>query len=1082
MEFDENKASTAMDLYSRQIGAFGVETMKNLIALDLLIVGMKGVGVETAKNLILAGPRKVAIADRSPIAIADLGANFFFHESDVGKPSASVCVAPLSVLNTYVNVVEVTEPITTDILAKHGAVVVTDGSVPRETLCEWDAFCRTHGILFLYGVTRGVTATAFADFGPKHVVTDETGEANAVSVVENIAVGKSGEGDTAELTITTSETHDFADDQLVTLTDVEGWDLSKLGSQPVKRVYMKYDQGKRQRLVPNCLTMHVPLALAASLPPYKCGGAVSEVKVPKTVEFLPLAESMVNPKAGLADPFLLHPNSEKKYKSVGEQLHLAHLALWRFQSQHGGQLPRLHSREDAVECVENAKKIIEEHKKLPEGSALVVDALDEDTVRRMALYARAELSGLSTFVGGVLAQEVVKKFGKFTPLRQWLHLDYFELLQQEVPADAVPVGGRYDHQVAVFGAEFQKRLERQKWFMVGCGALGCEYLKGFALMGLGAGEGGVVHVTDMDRIEVSNLNRQFLFRAENVGQQKSVCAANAAKLMNPRMNITCFETKVGPETENIFHDDFWAGLDGVCNALDNVIARRYVDSRCVLYEKPLLESGTLGTKANSEIIIPHKTLTYSEGKDTDQGKAIPMCTLRNFPHLIDHCIEWSRAQFTELFEDPPKDIVKLLDDRQGFLASLEKEGNVAVQLDKLQTIQKYLKYMMNPSFEQCVQLAVDEFHKQYVNRIRDLTYSFPENASKKDEVTQEEVPFWSGTKRFPHHALFDKADAAHRDYVFCTANLFAFMLNLPQLKRPQFDALFAKCPLHIDEWHPPKKAVSVEEPSKANAAPATDDSDDQLLASLKEEVMTVDASKVMRPQAAHFEKDDDANFHIDFVTACANMRAWNYHIKEASRHQCKMIAGRIIPAIATTTAMITGLVCLELYKLLLGLPKQHFCSANVNLALSDYNLFEPDNPLRAKAEYDPIEMDNVEPWPAGFTVWDKIVIDLGADVTLQQLIAALPKLTQGCELDMLVKSGLTAEDIKAGRDKPIWSSFAVTKTLGELYKRNMTRTLRDICVDLYGVPPQKKFVLLEASFRRDDKPVKTPVLKLVFCH
>ena len=51
---------------------------------------------------------------------------------------------------------------------------------------------------------------------------------------------------------------------------------------------------------------------------------------------------------------------------------------------------------------------------------------------------------------------------------------------------------------------------------VGCGALGCEYLKGFALMGLGA-NGGVVHVTDMDRIEVSNLNRQFLFRKENVG-------------------------------------------------------------------------------------------------------------------------------------------------------------------------------------------------------------------------------------------------------------------------------------------------------------------------------------------------------------------------------------------------------------------------------------------------------------------------------------------------------------------------------------------------------------------------------------
>ena len=84
-QFDENKASAMMDLYSRQIGAFGVETMKNLVVLDVLIIGMKGAGVETAKNLILAGPRSVTVYDPSPVAIQDLGSNFFFKESDVGK-------------------------------------------------------------------------------------------------------------------------------------------------------------------------------------------------------------------------------------------------------------------------------------------------------------------------------------------------------------------------------------------------------------------------------------------------------------------------------------------------------------------------------------------------------------------------------------------------------------------------------------------------------------------------------------------------------------------------------------------------------------------------------------------------------------------------------------------------------------------------------------------------------------------------------------------------------------------------------------------------------------------------------------
>lgn len=143
--------------------------------------------------------------------------------------------------------------------------------------------------------------------------------------------------------------------------------------------------------------------------------------------------------------------------------------------------------------------------------------------------------------------------------------------------------------------------------MVGAGALGCEYIKAMALMGLGCGEGGKVSVTDNDTIEVSNLNRQFLFRQNNVGKAKSATATNAAKAMNPALNVNSLETLVSSSTEDVFNDHFWESLDFVVNAVDNINARLYVDSRCVWYEKPLLESGTLGTKANSQMIVPHKT-------------------------------------------------------------------------------------------------------------------------------------------------------------------------------------------------------------------------------------------------------------------------------------------------------------------------------------------------------------------------------------------------------------------------------------------------------------------------------------------
>lgn len=60
-----------------------------------------------------------------------------------------------------------------------------------------------------------------------------------------------------------------------------------------------------------------------------------------------------------------------------------------------------------------------------------------------------------------------------------------------------------------------------------------------------------------------------------------------------------------------------------------------------------------------------------------------------------------------------------------------------------------------------------------------------------------------------------------------------------------------------------------------------------------------------------FEKDDDTNFHMDFISSLANLRARNYQIPEVEKLQAKLIAGRIIPAIATTTAMATGMVCQE---------------------------------------------------------------------------------------------------------------------------------------------------------------------------
>lgn len=128
---------------------------------------------------------------------------------------------------------------------------------------------------------------------------------------------------------------------------------------------------------------------------------------------------------------------------------------------------------------------------------------------------------------------------------------------------------------------------------------------------------------------------------------------------------------------------------------------------------------------------------------------------------------------------------------------------------------------------------------------------------------------------------------------------------------------------------------------------------------------------------AEFEKDDDTNFHIDFINAGANLRATNYVITNCDRQKTKMIAGKIIPAIATTTAMITGAVTAEIFKFVQKYTAlEDVKNSFINLALPLFVFSEPTEVGKKKdKDYDPITMSAVKCIPGEFTVYDKLVIN-----------------------------------------------------------------------------------------------------------
>eukprot|EP00752_Nemacystus_decipiens_P009825 g8767.t1 len=1104
-----------MDKYSRQIGAFGLEAMSKLMNLKVLIVGLRGLGVETAKNLILAGPGLVSLCDDEPVAMPDLGANFFLEEGDVGKPRASCVASKLQELNSMVTVKVTSGKLTEEVVGAHGVVVMC--GQPGEAVAKWDAFCHDKGSIFISSATMGAFGFVFSDFGKAFSVRDINGEAPTSRIITDISLeeegvitllGALGE-DGGRMHGMQENEHDgwieLSDVEGMVSTDGSGKTINDAGKIKIKTCTKKMmvTEEKDGKKVTKEKTVFDPYRLkmcldTRSFSAYENGGMMNQVKVPVTKAYLPLEKRLVQPVPE-GEFGLLFTDGSKFGRA--EQLHLALLGLWAFEKKEK-RLPEAGNLEEAEAVVKLAEEVNAEHKKLNEaneGCAISLEELDKDSIRKVAMYAGVEVQPLAAYFGGVLAQEVVKVTGKYTPLNQWLHLDFLEMLPDEVAADGAPTGSRYDHVVRLFGEKFVKeKIMNARTFMVGCGALGCEFLKNFALIGLACGEKGMITVTDNDRIEVSNLNRQFLFREHNVGQAKSSAAAVAAKAMNSAIKLDAREDFVSPGTENLFPDHFWEGLDFVTNALDNVKARLYVDSRCVFYGKPLLESGTLGTKCNVQVVVPHVTASYADGPKDQADDAIPMCTLRNFPSLIEHCIEWARAQFEDLFVGPFAEAKKFCEDKEAYLKQI-REATVecdnrgkaasatAKALEELGRLKETLAFADGATFETCVQEACGRFYKLFRDRVLQLTHNFPE-----DHVVESGEKFWTGAKRFPRAAGLEMSEEQHTAFVLSTANLLAAGCGLsPQekgllpLEHPQRDVEAVKRvarAMDVPMWENTGEKTDL---SEGDAKPTEDDEDDPMdlegasteLSKLLDELSAVDPSK-FRFEAADFEKDQDLNFHIDFISATSNMRAWNYRIKEASRHKIKMIAGKIIPAIATTTASVCGLVMIELFKVLQGKKLECYKDSSNNLGLNSYFFSEPAPPEKAKDEYDPIDMAEVKCIPSGFTKWDRTWIDKGA-LTLAQFLAAF-KETTGLTCSLLFHSVSEIDGPQKGR--MLYDSQPWNAKLKETYAAAMDQPLTEWVQERYKdspagavIPEGRCYVELQVScVNDDDEAYKVP--------
>ena len=1055
------------DLYSRQIGTFGMETMGKLIQLKVLIVGMRGLGAEIAKNIILSGPQSVTIYDPEFTRINDLTSNFYLSLEDVNKkPRDEASIKKLSELNTYVKVSTIRFEQTNNFLQlfcqkilQFNVVVFTE-LYPFNFLTQTNKVCRENNIKFIYACNLGLAGYIFTDFGNEHIIFDESGSSPTTYNIKSITKDKK-----ALITIDNEKgenNFNIGDGGHVTFSDIEG--MTELNG---KEFQVEYENYESFRILQD----------TTKFKDYIKGGKAIRVAKNITKRYFDF-NSRSNIITDAMHPFLVL-DSEKVGRS--ELLYMALIGLHDYFISHNCNLPELNNLTQAKEIEKNVKQFYDAVKKNNLEWFKGVQAYDEKVVLNVIRWARAEICPITAFFGGIVSHEIIKATGKYEPIDQWLIMDFFEIVENlKDNIDRTLKGTRYDDQIAIFGNEIQKKIEKSSIFMIGAGATGCEFLKNFAMMGFcTADEKSKFTVTDNDSIEISNLSRQFLFRKKDVGTSKAVTASKSVKLMNPKFNVTGLQKKVAEETEDYFDDDFWLKQDFIIMAVDSTQARKYIDTRVIKFERCSLDAGTLGTKATSQCIVPFKTMTYGDNKnDEEQPKVIPMCTLRHFPSIITHCIEWSRDVFNEYFISTVNDIKNYFTNFEEFKDNIRKEGSATQNLEKLMEEKIIIDFMIKQDFNKVIEYAVKKYTDNFDWRIQQLLYNFP-----PDYKNEEGKPFWSGSKKLPHNIPYDANNDLCLLFVKRYTYIISHALGLNPTKEQLSDEYIKKVSskVKIPKFEPKTIKIDISEnsnnESNNNEGVIGNDleQDEKRCDEIFEELSKlkrdhIDGSKI-KPE--EFEKDHDENGHIDFIHAASNLRARNYDIVECDRPTTKMTAGKIIPTIMTTTATVAGHVSFQLYTLLQTHEIKYLRNIYFDLANNYYLFQEPSGPIIMKDKTEEEEGGPVKAIPEGWNIWDKV--EIRGPKTCKDLFDYLMK-KYNITIDILIANG----------------EIIISTLDDDTYKERIGKKIEDCFLEVAKVKPKDNvnYLILQAvasisktkigDRELEDVSVEMPPIKYIF--
>lgn len=376
--------------------------------------------------------------------------------------------------------------------------------------------------------------------------------------------------------------------------------------------------------------------------------------------------------------------------------------------------------------------------------------------------------------------------------------------------------------IQALGLPLARRVKDSRVLVVGAGGIGCELLKNLVCAGFGSGDTqtdlgasstqddgsrtspasrapGIVLI-DLDTIDLSNLNRQFLFRKQHIKKPKATVAKETASHFNPSVNI---DARHGDIFDAEYNVDFFQGFDIVFNALDNLKARQHCNRMCMAADVPLIESGTTGFNGQVQAIQKGITECYDCNPKPVQ-KSFPICTIRSTPSQPIHCIVWAKSYlFPELFgtSEGDSDVAITDADNAEEVVKLREEAQALKKIRSLMGTSDFAQAVFDKVFHDDIE-RLRSMSDMWQSRSPPESLKFDSLKSETDLIKQgqalalQDQRAWSVEENLAvfcysldtlsnraqsgeQDMSFDKDDKDTLDFVSAAANLRSHVFGIP---------------------------------------------------------------------------------------------------------------------------------------------------------------------------------------------------------------------------------------------------------------------------------------------------------------